>query len=315
MEKYCLRKIFIFSFIVLLAASAQVVSAQRAKPVKPVPPKPAPVSNLTLSASEVALKQRYALVIGNNKYPTAPLENPVNDAKALSNSLKSVGFKVTEKYDLTISGMKDAILQFSRQISPGSVGLLFYAGHGVQVNGKNFLLPIDYRSAANQSDFLNTMVDLGSVISSISEKSALTIVILDACRNNPARLSLPFEVEEEGLAAIKQTPGGVYIAYSTSPNTSATDGEEGNSPYSAALARNLLLRPARLEDIFIRTRIEVENLTGQQQIPWENSSLKTLFYFTPDGAAASQSAGRASAGNQPVSKPPLPHGIKSLASF
>ena len=220
-------------------------------------------------------KERYALVIGNQSYPKNPLDKPIRDANALSKSLKEVGFNVTKKENLSLSEMKAAIAEFSQKISQGGVALLFFAGHGVQVSGKNFLLPVDYGDIKAAEDFLKQMVDLDSIVNSMSQKSGLNIIILDACRDNPTKLSLPVEVQT-GLAKFEQkSTAGIYIAYSTAPNKTALD----DSPYARSLSRNLLMNPGRIEDVFIKTRIDVENETGELQTPWESASLKTVFFF------------------------------------
>lgn len=307
-KKHFSRPILVLIFFALVMGGFLDAPGQkpRSSPVK-VPPKSSPMAGVGVKSTNTDVKHRYAIVIGNNNYAgRLRLDNPVNDAKILSASLRALGFKVTEKYNLTVSEMKKSIVDFTALIPPNSLGLLFYAGHGVQVNGKNFLVPIDSETLTDEKDFKEKAIDVDSAIELISGKSILTIVILDACRNDGREVRLPFETEE-GLAAIRRTPGGVYIAYSTSPNTTSSDGDGSNSPYSSALARNILMKPGRLEDVFIRTRIDVENSTTPVQIPWENSSLKTVFYFTPDSLAS---------GTIPVSqiKPKLPSGIKALIS-
>jgi formylglycine-generating enzyme required for sulfatase activity len=309
-KKHLSRPILVLTFFTLVMGGSFDAPGQKSRsaPIK-IPPKSTPAAAPGLKLADPDIKQKFALIIGNSEYPGDDhLPNAVKDGRILSASLRTLGFKITEKYNLTVSEMKKAITDFSALLPPNSLGLLFYAGHGIQIGGKNFLVPLDYKTLSSESDFKNKAIDVDNAIAQISGKCVLTIVILDACRTNLDNLELPFETEE-GLAAIKQTSAGVYIAYSTSPNTGATDGSESNSPYSSALARNLLLKPSRLEDVFIRTRIEVENSTGSVQIPWENSSLKTVFYFTPDSLAPAS-------GTTPVIhlKPKLPAGIKALIS-
>lgn len=254
-------------------------------------------------------KERYALVIGNENYPKNKLDKPISDAKTLSRSLKKVGFQVTEKFDMDLQGMKSAINEFSQKIPKGSVALLFFAGHGVQISGKNFLLPVDYGELKAAEDFLKELVDLDGIISAMSQKSGLNIIILDACRDNPTKLALPVAVEE-GLAPVtNKTSAGILIAYSTAPHTTALD----DSPYIRSLSYNILMNPGRIEDVFIKTRIDVENETNAGQIPWESVSLKRIFYFSePKSSAVPETAASAA---KKLLTPKLPFGISALQPF
>jgi formylglycine-generating enzyme required for sulfatase activity len=286
------------------------VSAQVKKTAEK-PPNPA-----SKSIAEFTSQARYALVIGNGAYPGIPLTNPLNDVALIAKSLRSIGFNVTDKKNLTLAEMRGAIQEFSRKLPADAVGLFFFAGHGLQVSGKNFLLPVDYKEVKTEKDLLETQLDLDSIIATISKKSGLTIIVLDACRNNNGELALSFK-SEQGFTAPKQNSGGIYIAYSTSPGTIAYDGTEGNSPYAKALAQNLLLSPGRLEDIFIKTRIDVRNQTIDysegEQIPWENGSLSKIFYLTPDKLRKPATFTAQNTAVKSFSiKPKLPFGIKSL---
>jgi formylglycine-generating enzyme required for sulfatase activity len=264
--------------------------------------------------------KRFALVLGNNAYPeTRALTNPINDAREITRSLRSLGFNVTMATDLTRQEMQAAVANFSLNLPTGAIGLFYFAGHGVQIGGKNFLLPTDYVETKNLKDFLNSQVDLTKIVEMLSAKTDLTIIILDACRDNARELAIPFKVEE-GFTVPSQNSAGVYIAYSTSPGKKAYDGVDGNSPYAKALARNLLMKPGRLEDIFIKTRIEVRNFTegfeDGAQIPWENGSLSTLFYFTSEPISDRKVTGTTgSLKKTPRPKPKLPGGVGQLKSF
>lgn len=302
-----MKNLKIIPFIVLIhcIAIGYAIKAQKTK----VPEKKLnPVAEVKNTVGEFNSKERYALVIGNQSYPKIPLDFPISDAKTLSRSLKEVGFKVTEKFDLGIAQMRLAITEFSQQIPKGGVALLFFAGHGVQVSGKNFLLPVDYSDIKVADDFVKQMVDLDSIVNSMSQKSALNIIILDACRNNPTALSLPVAVEE-GLAPFKQkTSAGIFIAYSTSPHTTALD----DSPYIRSLSKNILMNPGRIEDVFIKTRIDVENETGERQIPWETVSLKTIFYFKSSEPVKIPDVKPTEVN---TTNPALPFGISALQTF
>lgn len=228
-------------------------------------------------------KKRLALVIGNSDYDSIPLRNPVNDARLISDSLKAVGFQTTVKENLTLAEMKTAIRNFASELPSGGVGLFYYAGHGVQINGRNFLIPTDFNAA--ESDVAKQSLDVDELLKTVTGKSGLNIVILDACRNAPDGFTAS---NKQGLAEIRNAPIGTFIAFSTAPGRTAKDGAGENSPYSEALAENLRLRPSRLEDVFIRTRIQVDAQTSGQQTPWENSSIRTTFYFTEDTFAETQ---------------------------
>ncbi|HSK74296.1 MAG TPA: SUMF1/EgtB/PvdO family nonheme iron enzyme [Pyrinomonadaceae bacterium] len=220
-----------------------------------------------------------ALVIGNSDYESSPLPNPVNDARLMADSLNEVGFQTVIRENLSLEEMKAAIQSFTGKLPKNGVGLFYYAGHGVQIDGRNFLIPVDFD--ASQSDVAGQAIEVDSVIGAITGKSGLNILILDACRNAPKGFSASSS-NKKGLAEIKNAPAGTYIAFSTAPGKTAKDGTGENSPYSLSLAENLRLRPSRLEDVFIRTRIQVDDLTGGEQTPWENSSIRMVFHFTED---------------------------------
>lgn len=230
-----------------------------------------------------ANQKRLALVIGNSAYPhPIDLNNPGNDARLISETLRELGFEVLEHENLSRPKMQEAVQAFGRQLGAGGIGLFYYAGHGVQVNGRNYLVPLNYGRVSTLEDAERELLNAEDVLKTMSSKQGLNIVILDACRNNPTELEFAVE-DKPGFAEIKNTPGGTFVAYSTSPGHGAKDGESGtNSPYSMALAQSLRMRPSRLEDVLIHTRIQMDKSTNGEQVPWENSSIKTIFFFTPD---------------------------------
>lgn len=223
-------------------------------------------------------QRRIALVIGNSDYPKVPLQNPVKDARLIGETLGKLGFEVLERENLSRQEMLEEMQSFSRRLGSGGIGLFYYAGHGVQVSGRNYLVPTDFGRMASLQDVENKLLYAGHVLETMATKQGLNIVILDACRNNPTELEFPSGVSQ-GFAEIKNTPAGTFIAYSTSPGLTASDGEDKNSPYSAALAQSLRMRPSRLEDVFIHTRIQMDKSTDGKQVPWENSSIKTVFFL------------------------------------
>lgn len=233
-------------------------------------------------------ESRLALVIGNSAYKTSPLANPANDAELIARSLAGAGFEVTRLVDADQEAMKRAVLDLGRRLRSGdSVGLLYYAGHAVQVDGENYLIPVDAQiedagevplAAVALSELLRTME---------RAQSRLTIAILDACRDNP----FPAATRSigRGLAPVK-APTGTLIAFATGPGEVALDGEGANSPYSAALAANIPLVGIPLEEVFRRTRRKVLETTAGRQTPWEHSSLTGEFFFRPKVAQPESSA-------------------------
>jgi formylglycine-generating enzyme required for sulfatase activity len=237
-----------------------------------------------------------ALVVGNRAYPgKGALRNPANDARLMGETLRGLGFEVVEGFDLRRDQMEQAFNQFKQRLRPGGVALFFYAGHGVQLGGRNYLVPVDYGQLCTGAtpDREKALWDVGAALAAPSQKSNLTIVVLDACRSfTDITRCLP--EAGVGFTEFKNPPAGSFVAFSTSPGRVAGDGSGENSDYTAALANNLRMRPSRLEDVFIRTQIEVERATvGVRlspnevgpQVPWTNSSLKAVFYFTPDEVA------------------------------
>ena len=249
--------------------------------------------SLSLSAaSSAAAEQRIALVIGNSTYSSGPLKNPVNDATDIADMLKQLGFSVTLKKNAGLQEMDEAIETFGNRLKRGGVGLFYYAGHGVQVNGTNFLLPIDGK-IKKESDVKYQAVDANRILDEMATaNNGLNIVILDACRDNP--FSRSFRNAARGLAIVSTAPSGTFISYSTSPGNVARDGDGRNSPYTAALLQYMQAPGLTISDVFIHVRSKVKKETGQ--VPWELSSLEGQFYFLPGSAdkpAAAVPSGKA----------------------
>ena len=220
--------------------------------------------------------KRLALVIGNSAYQTSPLKNTVNDAEDMSDSLKKLGFKVILKKNADQRNMEDAIRNFGKQLKDGSVGLFYFAGHGMQVEGRNYLIPIDAQ-IESESDVKYEAVDAGRVLGKMEDaENQLNIVILDACRNNP--LARSFRTEHRGLARM-DAPTGSFIVYSTAPGGVAADGLERNGIFTKHLIKHMKAPGLSIEQVLKRVRIDVSNETNGRQIPWESSSLMGDFYF------------------------------------
>ncbi|OHC68693.1 MAG: hypothetical protein A3H93_17255 [Rhodocyclales bacterium RIFCSPLOWO2_02_FULL_63_24] len=229
---------------------------------------------------------RVALVIGNAKYPSAPLRNAVNDARDMAAALRHLGFDVIERTNATQKEMNRAIAQFGNKIRSDSIALFYYAGHGMQVKGKNFLIPVDAQIDSESSVRVET-VDVDGALDQLSI-SSLNIVILDACRNNP--FERRFRGTSGGLAQM-DAPKGSLIAYATAPGKTAADGEGRNGIYTQELLKLMQTPGIPIEQVFKRVRANVARATADNQIPWEASSLTGDFYFNAEAPA---SAGPAS---------------------
>jgi TonB family protein len=231
--------------------------------------------------------KRLALVIGNSAYPNAPLKNPVNDAQDIAAALRALGFEVISRENVNQNEMKRAIREFGEKIRGAAVGLFYYAGHGVQVKGENYLVPVDAKVESEQ-EVEYECVKAGFVLAQMdAARDSMNIVILDACRNNPFVRS--FRSESKGLAQM-DAPSGTLIAYATAPGSVASDGAGRNGLYTQELLKQMRTSGLGIEDVFKRVRISVRAATQQRQTPWESSSLVGDFYFTPKGAGTAESA-------------------------
>src|SRR5438132_3343156 len=254
-----------------------------------------------------AQERRTALVIGNSAYQKSPLVNPANDAQAMAAALGALGFTVTKLENASKSQMADAIRQFGERIKLGGVGLFYFAGHGVQVNGENFLIPVD-DDIQDKSQVATKGIEAKLVLQAMSNaKNRLNVVILDACRNNPfaqnaSRALVPTgnadsraRSDSTGGLAPMEALVGTLVAFATAPESVAADGSGKNGVYTENLLRNITEPGLRIEDVFKRTRFAVRQETGGRQVPWENTSLEGDFYFaapSTGSVAASGSAGQ-----------------------
>ncbi len=231
-------------------------------------------------ASEAFAENRVALIIGNGSYKSSRLKNPRNDARLMAKTLAAAGFDVMTVMDASAGNMRQAVSDFgSRLQTPGSVALFYYAGHGVQVDGDNYLIPLD-ADIRNSEDVTEYGIALQSVMRTMERSGArMNIVVLDACRDNPFSAGA-WTASINGLASVV-APADTLIAYATGPGQLADDGEGSNSPYTAALSSEILQPGATLEDVFRATRRHVLERTGNRQTPWEHSSLVSQFYFVP----------------------------------
>ena len=228
----------------------------------------------------IADQPRIALVIGNGTYRgISKLRNPPNDARLMAQTLRRLKFDVIEVIDANQKNMKRAVSRFSKKLKTSgedSVGLFYFAGHGIQVDGRNYLIPVDAK-VETEADLDIEALDANTVMRSMEYGSAsLNFAILDACRNNP--YSSGFRSGSRGLARM-DAPRGTLIAYATRPGDIANDGDGVNSPYTTALAKALLKPGLTVSDVFIEVRNEVMRRTGEKQVPWEEGGLTSRFYF------------------------------------
>lgn len=238
----------------------------------------------TASSKSKIKEKRVALVVGNSNYQDSnlTLANPMNDATDLAARLSKLGFTVVRSLNQTKQGMDKAIQTFSSRAKGADVALFFYAGHGIQYQGDNYLVPVDAQlpseeyvkyNCTNANIVLDVMENLGC---------SMKIVILDACRNNPFARSWHRSIAGGGLG-IMNAPKGTFIAFSTSPGDVALDGNNGerNSPYTAALLQTLDMRGLSITDFFQEVLERVATATNERQTPWTSNSFRGKFVFNP----------------------------------
>lgn len=227
---------------------------------------------------------RHALVIGNSQYKRSPLDNPGNDAKAVAGVLGILGFDVTLQLDAGRQSMLNAIEEYANRLAARKgVGLFYFAGHGVQLAWRNYLIPVD-AVIKSLADVPAHAVELNSLLSGLGKaNNPMNVIVLDACRDNPFGEAFP--TEHKGLSQFDAPPGSL-LAYATSPGNVASDGTGSNGLYTEQLLRELKIREAKIEDVFKRVRLAVRRRSNGGQIPWESTSLEEDFYFLPPGAIA-----------------------------
>jgi len=236
--------------------------------------------------------RRVALVVGNGAYEHAvPLRNPRNDAQDLSAKLKTLGFEVFGGIDLDRKSLVRALIEFGRAAEQSEVALFFYAGHGLQVDGRNYLVPVDAMvEFAAEIDI--SLVSLDGVMQQMERGSRTNLVFLDACRNNPFEEQLSRSLGHRSAAALSkglgrvQTGSGSFVAFATQPDAVAADGTGRNSPFTTALLRHIATPGQSISDMMIDVRNAVMTETGGKQVPWDSSSLTGRFSFAPAAETA-----------------------------
>lgn len=269
-----------FRLLLLLCAAAALPLAAQDRVLRPSQP----------AAQATPPEQRIALVIGNGQYKDVPLLNPVNDAQAVAKALSRSGFKVALKENVGRAEMQIALRDFGDALRKGGVGLFYFAGHGVQVKGRNFLIPVD-ADIQREDEVAYNSVDAGQILDKMeAANNRLNIVILDACRNNPFARSM--RSAAAGLAQM-DAPAGTFIAFATAPGSVASDGQGKNGLYTQHLLRAMLRPGAKIEDVFKEVRARVRRESGGKQVPWENTSLEGDFVFVAKRAAPPAAAATA----------------------
>jgi uncharacterized caspase-like protein len=244
------------------------------------------LANVGNPAPATGPERRIALVIGNSAYENVTqLVNPSNDAREIGKFLNSAGFEVIQATDLDHDEMIQVLQDFSAKISergPNTAVFVYYAGHGLQIAGDNYLVPVDAKISA-EADVPTEAIRLVDVMATLQAvPSRFRAVVLDACRNNPFS-----QLKDTGNGlAIVDAPNGSIVAYSTAPGTEAFDGEGKNSPYTAAFLRLGREPNLPIEQFFKKVRVVVNDVTEGKQTPWESSSLTSDFYFFGDTAVA-----------------------------
>ncbi len=236
-----------------------------------------PSRNLNVSRSDVPSgDQRIALVIGNSNYKISPLVNPVNDARAISAKLRTLGFTVIERQNLTFKQIGLTMREFRSKLMPGAVALFFYAGHGLQVKGSNYLPVVD-ADIASEDDVSLQSLEVGKVLELMDEaKTRLNLVFLDACRNNPYTRS--FRSAADGLAKVN-APSGTLISFATRPGSVAADGSGRNGLYTEHLLAAMDIRDQPIELALKRVVTGVKAASKGQQEPWMEGSIEGDFCF------------------------------------
>ena len=249
----------------------------------------AAAGSFVISSVDAFADRRVALVIGNSAYVNAPaLTNPRNDATDVSGALRRLGFTVIDGYDLNNVDLQRRVQEFAREVETADVAVFFYAGHGLQVAGENYLVPTD-TALKRQADLDFETIKVDKIVKQMDVVNGPKIIILDACRDNPlaAQLARSMGGKSRGLTASgmseMKTNGvtGTLIAFSTAPGSVAMDGDGRNSPFTKALLHHMETPGVDIDLMMKRVRGEVASETHDQQQPWTNSSLNSEFFLRP----------------------------------
>jgi len=255
------------------------------------------VAGFLFSADAALADKRVAFVVGNSAYRNvAPLPNPAVDAKSMAKLLRNVGFDVVEGSNLTRDKMTERLLEFGKKAEGADIALFYYAGHGIAVNGTNYLLPVDADLKSEMDVKLGAAINVDLTLEQTMADAKVKLVFLDACRDNPfaakirsAKATRSVSVES-GLAEMKSGEG-TLIAFATGPGQTALDGEAGtNSPFTRALLANIATPGAEIQQAMTKVRAQVNEETNKNQLPWGHTNLIGTVYLNPVATADAPAA-------------------------
>lgn len=230
--------------------------------------------------------KRVALIVGNNSYPAGELKNAVNDARAMDKALQAANFKTILRENVTRVSLATAVAEFLQQLGPDDTALFFYAGHGVQIENENFLVPVDFQAANSVIEAKFQCFSTAQLLDELKKRPKRSIVILDACRSNPLAQNQSLQA---GLAQPQNAGKETFIAFSTAPGQVAADNPTGrNSWFTEALADIIGQKDLTLDNVFTRVKARVAQATDGRQTPWTTSSLSANFYFHPPSNAQNE---------------------------
>src|ERR1700754_1464422 len=258
------------------------------------------VAGLLISATVAKADKRVAFVVGNGAYKNvAALPNPAIDAKSMAKVLRNVGFDVVEGTNLTRDKMTERLLEFGKKAEGADVALFFYAGHGIAINGTNYLLPVDADIKSEMDVKLGAAINIDLTLDQTMGDAKVKLVFLDACRDNPFAAKMKSNSAtrsvnvQTGLAEMKSGEG-TLIALATGPGQTALDGQEGtNSPFTRALLANIATPGVEIQQAMTKVRAQVNEETNKGQLPWGHTNLIGTVYLNP-AAAPVAAAGPAS---------------------
>ena len=251
------------------------------------------IAGFLVSAEAALADKRVAFVVGNSAYKNVtPLPNPALDAKSMAKVLRSVGFDVVEGTNLARDKMTDRLLEFGKKAQGADVALFFYAGHGIAVNGTNYLLPVDADIKSEMDVKLGSAINIDLTLEQTMADAKVKLVFLDACRDNPFATKIKANSPtrslsvQQGLAEMKSGEG-TLIAFATGPGQTALDGEAGtNSPFTRALVANIVAPGVEIQQAMTKVRAQVNEETNKGQLPWGHTNLIGTVYLNPSAAPA-----------------------------
>ena len=254
------------------------------------------ITGLLISATVAKADKRVAFVVGNGAYKNvAALPNPAIDAKSMAKVLRDVGFDVVEGTNLTRDKMTERLLEFGKKAEGADVALFFYAGHGIAINGTNYLLPVDADIKSEMDVKLGTAINIDLTLEQTMSDAKVKLVFLDACRDNPFASKIKSNnatrslAVQSGLAEMKSGEG-TLIAFATGPGQTALDGQEGtNSPFTRALMANIAAPGVEIQQAMTKVRAQVNEETNKNQLPWGHTNLIGSVYLNPAPAAVAVS--------------------------